>query len=190
MFRACSGSPYLEPDDTALTPEDDCLSWTKRTIFARDKRTTNDWGEIKPFDKEQVRVLLNTARESQPRLYALYVLGVTAGLRQSELIGLQWGELDLSGGRLTVKRSVFKGKVSTPKTARGSRTVKLTGLAVDALIRTSTGIVTFGYSPRATVRRLIAPTSTNTIGVDCWKMRGFRVHRFTLALGTLALPCC
>lgn len=147
-------------------------------------------GEIKPFDKEQVRVLLNTARESQPRLYALYVLGVTAGLRQSELIGLQWGELDLSGGRLTVKRSVFKGKVSTPKTARGSRTVKLTGLAVDALIRTSTGIVTFGYSPRATVRRLIAPTSTNTIGVDCWKMRGFRVHRFTLALGTLALPCC
>src|SRR5215218_2120714 len=92
-------------------------------------------GEIKPFDKEQVRVLLNTARESQPRLYALYVLGVTVGLRQSELIGLQWGELDLSGGRLTVKRSVFKGKVSTPKTARGSRTVKLTGLAVDALIK-------------------------------------------------------
>jgi integrase len=59
---------------------------------------------------------------------------VTAGLRQSELIGLQWGDLDLSGGRLTVKRSVFKGKVGAPKTARGSRTVKLTGLAIEALI--------------------------------------------------------
>jgi integrase len=80
-------------------------------------------------------VLLDTAERTQPRLYALYVQGVTTGMRQSELIGLQWGDLDLGAGRLTVKRSVFKGKVSTPKTARGSRAVRLTRLAVDALIR-------------------------------------------------------
>jgi integrase len=92
-------------------------------------------GEIKPLDKEQVRTLLTTAKEMQPRLYALYVLGVTTGMRQSELIGLQWSDLDFGVGRLTVKRSVFKGKISTPKTARGSRTVRLTRLAVDALIR-------------------------------------------------------
>jgi integrase len=92
-------------------------------------------GEIKPLDKDQVRVLLDTAERTQPRLYALYVLGVTMGMRQSELIGLQWGDLDLGVGRLTVKRLVLKGKVSTPKTARGSRTVRLTRLAVDALMR-------------------------------------------------------
>ncbi len=91
-------------------------------------------GEITPLDKQQVRVLLDTAKETQPRIYALYVLGVTTGMRQSELIGLQWSDLQLSDARLTVKRSVFKGKVSTPKTARGSRTVRLTRLAVDALI--------------------------------------------------------
>jgi integrase len=91
--------------------------------------------EIKPYDKEQVRVLLDTAEATQPRLYALYVLGVTTGMRQSELIGLQWGDLQLTEARLTVKRSVFKGKIGAPKTARGSRTVRLTALAVDALIR-------------------------------------------------------
>src|SRR5215208_189691 len=91
--------------------------------------------EIKPYDKEQVRVLLDTAEATQPRLYALYVLGATTGMRQSELIGLQWGDLQLTEARLTVKRSVFKGKIGTPKTARGSRTVKLTAFAVDALIR-------------------------------------------------------
>jgi len=41
--------------------------------------------------------------------------------------------LDLKESRLTVKRSVFKGKVNAPKTARSSRIVRLTGLAVDAL---------------------------------------------------------
>ncbi len=92
-------------------------------------------GEIKPLDRDRVRVLLDTAQRTQPRLYALYVLGVTTGMRQSELLGLQWADLDLGAGRLTVKRSVFKGKVNAPKTARGSRTVRLTRLAVDALMR-------------------------------------------------------
>jgi integrase len=91
--------------------------------------------EIIPLEKDQVRALLDTAERKQPRLYALYVLGVTTGMRQGELIGLQWNDLDLGAGRLTVKRSVFKGKIGTPKTARGSRTVRLTRLAVDALTR-------------------------------------------------------
>jgi integrase len=90
-------------------------------------------GKIKPLDKVQVKVLLATAKVAQPRLYALYVLGVTAGLRQSELIGLRWNDLDMEGSRLTVKRSVFKGKVNPPKTARSNRTVRLAGLAVKAL---------------------------------------------------------
>jgi integrase len=92
-------------------------------------------GELNLLDRDQVRVLLDSAKRTQPRLYALYVLGVTTGMRQSELIGLRWSDLQLPDARLTVKRSVFKGKISTPKTARGSRTVRLTRLAVDALIR-------------------------------------------------------
>jgi integrase len=90
-------------------------------------------GEIKPLDEKQARVLLDTAKETQPKLYAFYVLGVTTGLRQSELLGLRWSDLDVEGSRLTVRRSVFKGKVNAPKTARSGRTVRLTGLAVEAL---------------------------------------------------------
>ena len=61
------------------------------------------------------------------------MLGVSTGLRQSELIGLKWSDLDMEGSRLTVKRSVFKGKVNAPKTPRSSRTIQLTGLASKAL---------------------------------------------------------
>lgn len=90
-------------------------------------------GEIKPLTKEQTSTLLTTAKQTQPRLYALYVLGITAGLRQSELVGLKWEDLSLEESKLTVRRSVFKGEVSPPKTARGSRTVRLTRFAVDIL---------------------------------------------------------
>jgi integrase len=89
-------------------------------------------GEIKPLDKEQVTTLLATAKETQPRLFALYTLAITAGLRQSELIGLQWGDLDLHNGRLTVKRSVFKGKINAPKTAIKDNEVNTNSFLTDA----------------------------------------------------------
>jgi integrase len=123
--------------------------------------------EIKPLDKEQVRVLLATAKVAQPRLYALYVLGVTAGLRRSELIELQWSDLDMEGSRLTVKRSVFKGKVNPPKTARGSRTVRLAGLAVKAL--REHGVNNRAGAPWVFSTRNGTPLDCGNLHRDYWK---------------------
>ena len=52
--------------------------------------------EIRPLDREQVRVLFETARDD--RFVALYVLAVAAGLRRGELQGLKWEDVDLEAG--------------------------------------------------------------------------------------------
>jgi integrase len=41
------------------------------------------------------------------RLYALWALALTTGLRRVELLGLYWGDVDLDGGRLTVRRAIL-----------------------------------------------------------------------------------
>jgi integrase len=64
---------------------------------------------------------------SNDRLAALYVLALTTGLRQGELLGLRWADLDQDGRTLKVERAV------EPKTERSRRTVTMTPLAVDAL---------------------------------------------------------
>ncbi len=87
--------------------------------------------EIEPLTPDQMRSLLDAARGD--RLHALYVLAITTGMRQSELIGLQWRDLDLDGGTLRVNRSVYEGTVSPPKTSAGRRTIRLSKLAVAAL---------------------------------------------------------
>jgi integrase len=87
--------------------------------------------EIKPLSREKARTLLE-ASKSDP-LYAFYVLAVTTGMRNGELLGLQWKDLDLDIETLEVRRTVFNGVVSPPKTAAGNRTIRLTGLAVVAL---------------------------------------------------------
>jgi integrase len=61
-------------------------------------------GEIRPLDKEQAKALLVATRGDH--LEALYVLAVTTGLRQGELLGLKWENVDLSEGVIRVRRTL------------------------------------------------------------------------------------
>lgn len=59
---------------------------------------------------------------------------VHTGLRQGELLGLMWTDLDLDAGKLTVQRSLaFDGTLNSPKRKSSRRTVKLTPTALEAL---------------------------------------------------------
>ena len=65
------------------------------------------------------------------------MLSVTTGLRQGELLGLKWDDVDLENHLVRVRRTLVrkKGRVflGEPKTKRSRRTVRLTEPAVDAL---------------------------------------------------------
>jgi integrase len=92
--------------------------------------------ETKVLSSEQVRALLVAARGD--RLESLYVLGVTVGLRQGELLGLRWDDVDLKTGKLKIDRQLQRrrdgsGLALVPtKTGRG-RTVRLGSAATKAL---------------------------------------------------------
>jgi integrase len=49
------------------------------------------------------------AMKGDPQRLALVLLGAEAGLRQGEIMALQWGDVDLGAGLLTVRRSSWKG---------------------------------------------------------------------------------
>jgi integrase len=92
--------------------------------------------EIRPLNAEQARTLLDTARGD--RLEALYVVAVTAGMREGELLGLKWEDLDLDAGKLAVRRSLSITRdgpaYELPKNDKG-RSIKLTARAVEVLKR-------------------------------------------------------
>ena len=90
--------------------------------------------EIKPLNATQMKKLLAAAKETQPKLYALYTLACTTGMRQGELLGLQRGDIDLTAGTVKVRRTIFNSVVNPPKSANSRRTIKLSKLALNALI--------------------------------------------------------
>lgn len=92
--------------------------------------------EMRFLTADEARRLLDTARGDP--LEALYVLALTTGMRQGELLGLKWADLDLKAGLLNVRRSLSRVKgqgfvEQAPKTAKGSRTIALTPIGIDAL---------------------------------------------------------
>jgi integrase len=90
--------------------------------------------EIQPLSTDEARALLDAARDD--RLEALYVLAVTAGLREGELLGLRWGDVDLERRVLRVRRQLTRTKdglsFTSPKRDK-TRVVKLARKAVEAL---------------------------------------------------------
>ncbi|MBV1770106.1 MAG: site-specific integrase [Candidatus Desulforudis sp.] len=92
--------------------------------------------EMQVLDGEQVKQLLKAA--AGDRLEALYVLAVTTGMRQGEILGLSWPNVDLDKGVIRVRQQLqWLPKVgfafSEPKTKKGLRTIPLTATAVTAL---------------------------------------------------------
>jgi integrase len=98
-------------------------------------RSSRNRDEIKALFSEQAKSLLSAAQNT--RNEALYVVAVHTGLRQGELLGLKWTDVDLAGRRLSVRRSL---KVTDhgldfgpPKNKASRRSVPLTRTAVAAL---------------------------------------------------------
>ena len=83
------------------------------------------------MSKEQVKRLLEAAQGN--KLEALYVLAVHTGMRSGELLGLRWKDVDLEGGIVQVRRSVFNGQIEAPKSVKGNRSIKLTRTSIRAL---------------------------------------------------------
>jgi integrase len=93
--------------------------------------------EMCPLTPAQAKLLLQVAHDVGDRLEALYVLAIHTGLRQGELLGLKWDDVDLDDGSLQVRRTLTitkNGPVFTsPKTTGSRGSVKLTSKATEAL---------------------------------------------------------
>jgi integrase len=85
---------------------------------------------------EEGRRLLRVVESD--RLAALYRLALTLGMRQAEILGLRWQDIDLEARQLRVRQTLQRiGKeivIKEPKTARSRRTLALTPSLVSALI--------------------------------------------------------
>ena len=172
-----------------IIPENPCR-YVTRPKYSREK--------IQPFSSEEVRLMLNDLEET--RWHALITLAVFTGMRQGEILGLHWEQIQLDSGGLTVDRQAIQRKgspeISKPKTESSVRKIELASEVVEALLAHKAILLREGLAGSS----LVFPTANDGI-MDksrlyrsCWRPllkrlklphRGFHHLRHTFA--TLAL---
>ena len=128
--------------------------------------------EVHPFDAKEARLFLAAA--SGDRFQARWLIAVALGLRQGEVLGLAWRDVDLDQRVLAVRQTLHyrPGEgfhLVPPKTARSRRIVPLPAAVVDAL----------------KLRREQQESDRLAAGVEFWEDWGLI---FTTRLGTPVSP--
>jgi integrase len=91
--------------------------------------------EITPLTPEQARAFLDAVKGD--RLEALYSVGLALGLRQGEVLGLEWTDVDLEAGTLRVAHALQRvnGRLALvePKSRSSRRTIPMPATVARAL---------------------------------------------------------
>lgn len=125
--QSCLRSALGDAVDDELIEANPMGGWT---YSVKEKPRQED--EIDPFTKEEQREILDVASGQYRNLLQF---AFWTGLRTSELVALEWGDIDWLRGEARISRGLTKAakEAELPKTAAGLRDVKLLPMAIAAL---------------------------------------------------------
>ncbi len=82
---------------------------------------------------EEAAQLLESAKQHYPRWHPLLLAALRTGMREGELLGLEWDQIDFDRGYIQVDRSLSRRKVVLPKSGR-IRRIPLSPALSEALL--------------------------------------------------------
>lgn len=127
-IQSCLRSALNDAVDEELLDTNPLAGWT----YARKEAPPKD-DDVDPFSPEEQQAIL-AALSGQARNIVQFALWT--GLRTSELVALDWGDVDWVRGEVMISRAITQaagGEAEVTKTAAGRRSVKLLRPALEAL---------------------------------------------------------
>lgn len=127
-IQSCLRSALNDAVDEELLDINPLAGWT----YARKEAPPKD-DDVDPFTPEEQQAIL-AALSGQARNMVQFALWT--GLRTSELVALDWGDVDWVRGEVMISRAMTQaagGEAEVTKTAAGRRSVKLLRPALEAL---------------------------------------------------------
>lgn len=127
-LQSCLRSALNDAVDDEFLEVNPLAGWTYRN-----KETLKEEDDVDPFTIEEQAAILE-AIPAERRAQVQFALWT--GMRPSELIALEWGDIDWIAGEVRVVRAKTRAakEPETPKTTSGRRVIKLLGPARAALV--------------------------------------------------------
>jgi len=136
---------------------------------------------VDPFSGQELRALLESARQIAPDFAIMLQVWAQCGARAGEMCGLQWGDLDLSKGTIRIQRTWSRHRLGPPKTGR-ERTVSFLHPVLDDVTEWRPGTTLLARSAvqalrGLTVQSLDDPTAFVFVGRDGGPVRTDQLQR-------------
>jgi integrase len=93
-----------------------------RLALPRAANAEHDDDQVKALDQDQLRKLVDSLTGWQQ---TMVVLAAESGLRIGELMGLEWGRVDIDGRMVQVRQRIRGTEVDSPKSTRSKRDVPI-----------------------------------------------------------------
>jgi integrase len=83
-----------------------------------DRRGATEVEQTDAWTRDEVEALLRVAWEREPRFAPFLLFLVSTGARRGEGLGLQWEDIDFDRSKITIRRALTAGQLTTPKNGK------------------------------------------------------------------------
>lgn len=109
------------------------VEWKLIASAPKVKRLKAEPKEMPVLTIDEGEKLVETAREFGAKFHLAALLGVDGGLRNSEIIGLRWSDINFERGEIVVQNRIWNGQEGAPK-GKKHRRIPLTERLREALL--------------------------------------------------------
>ncbi len=82
---------------------------------------------------EELRQFTETAKQTDPDYYPLFLTACLTGMRRGELLALKWSDINWAISQIHVRRSLVLGEIETPKSKAAVRAVIVPPILISVL---------------------------------------------------------
>lgn len=100
---------------------------------SRVKKLKVDNVEMEFLSEEEIKRVLDIAKQEYPDFYPLLITAIYSGMRRGEILGLTWDCVNFTKSTISVKHSMYKGKLTTPKTKNSIREIQVPSKLIKVL---------------------------------------------------------
>lgn len=89
--------------------------------------------EMEFLTEEEIKKVLDVAEVEYPDFYPILITAIYSGMRRGEVLGLTWNCIDFNKSIIKVRKSLYKGILSTPKTDCSIRDIQVPSKLIQVL---------------------------------------------------------
>lgn len=89
--------------------------------------------EMEFLTEEEIKKVLEVAETEYPDFYPILITTIYSGMRRGEVLGLTWDCIDFDKSIIKVRKSLYKGTLSTPKTDCSIRDIQVPSKLIQVL---------------------------------------------------------